>query len=254
MDYTNIIVERDGPIAILTLNRPQALNALNAGIRTDMEDALTLLEIDDDVRVVILTGAGRAFSAGGDIKEQVATADLAPEERARRGNSGGNYTWRVASYRKPTIGAINGIAYGGAALLSSCLDIRIGSEKTSFRFLAATYGQANSTWTLPLIVGLPKAKELMFTGREVFAQEALEIGLLNKLVPSEKLMEEAKAMAAMIANSHPVMVQGIKRLLHQGLSMGLSDRYQIERDATTTWMHPVNPREGFKDFLTRKGE
>ncbi|MBI2171044.1 MAG: enoyl-CoA hydratase/isomerase family protein [Chloroflexi bacterium] len=254
MNSSVVLVEKDGPIAVVTLNRPQALNALNSAVRNAMEEALTLLEIDDEVRVVVLTGAGRAFSAGGDIKEQVAAADLTAEERARRASGGAPWTWHVASYRKPTIGAINGIAYGGAALLSSCLDIRIGCEKSSFRFLAATYGQANSTWSLPLIVGLPKAKELMFTGREVFAEEALQIGLLNKLVPSERLMEEAKAMASMIANSHPVMVQGIKRLLHQGIGAGLSDRYQMERDATTTWMRPVDPREGFKEFLSRKGE
>ncbi|MBI4339201.1 MAG: enoyl-CoA hydratase/isomerase family protein [Chloroflexi bacterium] len=254
MAYTSIHLERDGPMAVLTLNRPQALNALNSALRQEMEEALTLLEIDDDVRVVIITGAGRDFSAGGDIKEQVANADLTPQERARRQSAGAPWTWHVANYRKPTIGAINGIAYGGAALLSSCLDIRIGCEKTSFRFLAASYGQVNSTWSLPLIVGLPKAKELMFTGREVFAEEALQIGLLNKLVASERLMEEAKAMAGMIADSHPVMVQGIKRLLHQGIGAGFPDRYQMERDATTTWMRPVNPREGFKDFLARKGE
>ncbi len=252
--YENIILEKDGPIAVLTLNRPQALNALNSGIRNDMEDALALLEIDDAIRVVIFTGAGRAFSAGGDIKEQVANSELSQEERARRAASAGMpYTWHVANYRKPTIGAINGLAYGGAALLSSCFDIRIGCEKTSFRYLAAAYGQANSTWSLPLLVGLPKAKELMFTGREVFHEEALQIGLLNKVVPSEKLMEEAKAMAALIANANPVMVQGIKQLLHHGIGMGLSDRHQIERDATGTWMRFANPREGFKDFIERKG-
>lgn len=254
MAYENIILEKDGPIAVLTLNRPQALNALNSGIRDDMEEALALLEIDDDVRVVVFTGAGRAFSAGGDIKEQVASAALTPEERAiRSAKAGTPWTWQVANYRKPTIGAINGLAYGGAALLSSCFDIRIGSEKTSFRYLAAAYGQANSTWSLPLLVGLPKAKELMFTGREIFHEEALQIGLLNKVVPSEKLMEETKAMATLIANANPIMVQGIKQLLHHGIGIGLSERHQIERDATGTWMRFVNPNEGFKDFIARKG-
>ncbi len=255
MEYTSVLLERDGPVGIITLNRPEALNALNSAVREEADDAVTTLELDDDIRVIVVTGAGdRAFSAGGDIKEQVATADLSPLERARRQQAGAPWSWHVATCRKPTIGAINGIAWGGAALLSSCFDIRIGCERTNFRFLAATYGQANSTWTLPLIVGLPKAKELMFTGREVHAEEALEIGLLNKLVPLERLMEASMEMAAMIANSHPVMVQGIKKLLHQGIGAGFSDRMQIERDAVTSWMRPEQPRDSFKEFLSRKGE
>jgi enoyl-CoA hydratase len=218
--------------------------------------ALATIEQDPDIRVLVFTGSGdRAFSAGADIKEQVATADLTPEERIlRQSQAGGSYILKVATLRVPTIGAINGIAWGGAALLSSVLDMRIGCEKSNFRFLAASYGQANSTWSLPLVVGLPKAKELMFTGREVHADEALQIGLLNKLVPSENLMEETMEMAGMIANSHPVMVQGIRKLLTQGIGMGLSDRYQLERDAVTSWMRSVPPREGFSEFLARKGD
>jgi len=255
LPYSAILYEVDGPIAKITLNRPEALNALNSVMRDDMDLALATIEQDQDIRVLVITGAGsRAFSAGGDIKEQVATADLTPEERIlRQAQSGGSYVLKLATLRVPTIGAINGIAWGGAALLSSALDMRVGCEKTNFRFLAATYGQANSTWSLPLVVSLPKAKELMFTGREVHAEEALEIGLLNKLVPSEHLMEEAMEMAGMIANSHPVMVQGIRKLLTQGIGTGLADRWQLERDAVTSWMRSVPPREGFSEFLARKG-
>ena len=255
MDYSSIIVERKGQVAILTLNRPQVLNAINAALRNEMVDAITTFEQDEDVRVVVITGAGdRAFSAGGDIHEQVAVGDASPEARAQRRAAVASWSWLAATCKKPTIGAINGIAFGGAALISSALDIRIGCERTRFRFLAATYGLVNSTWSLPLVVGLPKAKELMFTGREVGAQEALEIGLLNKLVPSERLMEETLEMANLIANSHPAMVQGIKKLLHQGIGIGFQERWQSERDAVTTWLRPVSPREGFKDFLARKGD
>ena len=254
MEYTNITVQRNGPVVILTLNRPQVLNAINSAMRMEMDDAITSFEQDDDIRVVVVTGAGdRAFSAGGDIHEQVAVADASPEARERRQAAVASWSWLAATCKKPTIGAINGIAFGGAALLSSSLDIRIGCERTSFRFLAATYGLVNSTWSLPLVVGLPKAKELMFTGREVGAQEAMEIGLLNKLVPSERLMEETIEMANLIANSHPGMVQGIKKLLHQDIGMSFQERWQNERDAVATWLRPVPPREGFKDFLGRKG-
>ncbi len=254
MEYANITIQRNGPVAILTLNRPQVLNAINTAMRMETDDAINSFEQDDDIRVVVITGAGdRAFSAGGDIHEQVAAADVSAEEHTRLLAGWVPYTWHVANCKKPTIGAINGIAFGGAALLSSSLDIRIGCERTSFRFLAATYGLVNSTWSLPLVVGLPKAKELMFTGREVGAQEALEIGLLNKLVPSERLMEETMEMANLIANSHPVMVQGIKKLLHQDIGTSFQERWQNERDAVATWLRPVSAREGFKDFLGRKG-
>ncbi len=254
MEYSNIIVERKDGVAIITMNRPKVLNALNSALQNEVIDAVTLLDQDDDIRVLVITGAGeRAFSAGGDIHEQVATADLPPEEQARRQAASVPWTWHLANCRKPTIGAINGIAFGGAALLSSVLDIRTGCEKTVFRFLAATYGRVNSTWSLPLVVGLPKAKELMFTGREVGAQEALEIGLLNKLVPSERLMEETMEMAGLIANSHPTMVQGIKELLRQDIGTSLPERWQSEKDALSSWLRPVAPREGFRDFLTRKG-
>ena len=254
MEYANIILERDGPLAVLTLNRPRVLNAINSAMRMEVDHAVTSLEQEDDVRAVVVTGAGdRAFSAGGDIHEQVAVAQMPPEERAQRRASGSPYTWHLANCPKPSIGAINGIAYGGAALLASSLDIRIGCERTSFRFLAATYGQANSTWSLPLVLGLPKAKELMFTGREVGAEEALEIGLLNKLVPSDRLMKEALEMANLIAKSHPVMVQGIKKLLNQDIGMSFQERWQNELDALATWLKPVPPNEGFKDFLERKG-
>lgn len=256
MDYSAILYEVDGPIAKITLHRPESLNAMNAAMRQDMDMALATIDQDQDIRVLVITGSGdRAFSAGGDIKEQVATADLSPEDRLlRQAQAGGSYIWRLATLRVPTIGAINGIAWGGAALLSSALDIRVGCEKTNFRFLAATYGQANSSWSLPLVVGLPKAKELLFTGREVHAEEALQIGLLNKLVSSERLMDETMEMAGMIAHSHPVMVQGIRKLLTQGIGVGLADRWQLERDAVSSWMKAVAPREGFSEFLARKGE
>jgi 2-(1,2-epoxy-1,2-dihydrophenyl)acetyl-CoA isomerase len=250
MAYEFIIAERLDGVALITLNRPEKLNALSFLLMSEVEHALTDYEQDDAIKAVILTGAGdRAFSAGADIHEM---ADLSSEELAKRSDTRGKISWHIASYAKPLIGAINGLAYGGAALLSSSLDIRIGCEKTQFRFLAASYGRVNSTWSLPALVGVPKAKELLFTGRAVPADEALQIGLLNQVVPSGKLIEAAVELGQMIAKNDARMVQGIKRLLHEGMGMDWQGRYDFEDEARATWLAAGHPREGFKDFLARK--
>ncbi len=250
MAYEFILTERRDQVAVITLNRPDKLNALSFGLARELDEALTAYERDDAVNAVVLTGAGeRAFSAGADIHEM---AGLSSEELAQRQAFRSEATWHVATFAKPLIGAINGLAYGGAALLSSTLDLRIGSERTQFRFLAASYGRVNSTWSLPLLVGLPKAKELLYTGRVVGAEEAQRIGLLNQVVPAAQLLETAVEIGQMIAKNDARMVQGIKRLLHEQIGMGWRDRYGDEEDARASWLAAGHPRDGFKDFLTRK--
>jgi enoyl-CoA hydratase/carnithine racemase len=133
------------------------------------------------------------------------------------------------------------------------LDIRIGCEHTEFRFLAARYGRVNSSWSLPLVVGMPKAKELLYTGRPVKADEAERIGLLNGVVPSSELRAQAIEMAELISTNDPRMVQGIKRLLHEDVGMDWRGRYDNEQNARKTRLKSNHPREGFKDFLNRKG-
>jgi len=250
MAYEFILTERFDGIAVITLNRPEKLNALSYPLVRELDDALTQYEADEEIKAVILTGAGdRAFSAGADIHEMVG---LSGEELATRQEVRGRATWHIATFGKPLIGAINGLAYGGAALLSSTLDLRIGCERTAFRFLAASYGRVNSTWSLPLLVGLPKAKELLYTGRIVTADEAERIGLLNQIVPAARLLDTAIEIAQMIAKNDARMVQGIKRLLHEEIGMGWRERYDTEEEARATWLAAGHPREGFKDFLSRK--
>ena len=251
MGYEHILTERLEGAALITLNRPEKLNALSYGLMQELDDELTRLEDDDGVKAVVLTGAGdKAFSAGADIHEM---ADLNAEALGERQAFRNRATWHIATFAKPLIGAINGLAYGGAALLSSTLDLRIGCERTKFRFLAASYGRVNSTWSLPVLVGLPKAKELLYTGRDVLADEAERIGLLNQVVPAPRLRETALAMAAAIAKNDARMVQGIKRLLHEDIGMPWRERYDNEEEARATWLTSAPVREGFKDFLTRKG-
>jgi 2-(1,2-epoxy-1,2-dihydrophenyl)acetyl-CoA isomerase len=249
--YEHILVEKvDGGVGMITLNRPSKLNALSYPLACELDEALTQFEADDDVRCVVITGAGeKAFSAGADIHEM---AGLSPDELAERQRRRAVFTWHLATLKKPTIGAINGLAYGGAALLSSSLDIRVGCERSSFRFLAASYGRVNSTWSLPLVVGWARAKELLYTGRVVTADEALQMGLLNKLVPSGLLLAASIEMGRQIAANSPEMVQGIKQLLIDDLGRAWHEMYEAERTALATTMRPSSISEGFKAFLARK--
>ena len=250
MAHEFILTERFDGVALVTLNRPDKLNALSFPLVRELDDALSEYEKDDGIKAVVLTGAGeRAFSAGADIHE---LAGLSNDELATRGDVRGRATWHIATFAKPLIGAINGLAYGGAALLSSTLDLRIGCERSAFRFLAASYGRVNSTWSLPLLVGLPKAKELLYTGRAVAAEEAERIGLLNQIVPAARLIDTCLEIGQMIAKNDARMVQGIKRLPHEQIGMDWRERYDNEEQARSTWLNAGHPREGFKDFLSRK--
>ena len=251
MAYENILFEQTDGVAIITLHRPKVLNALSMALTMELDDAITRCEEDDDVKAIIVAGTGeKAFSAGADIHEM---AELSKEELEQRGKQRGAATWHMATCRKPVIGALNGLAYGGGAMLASTFDIRIGCERTRFRFLAATYGRINSTWTLSAIIGMPMAKELLYTGRVVEAQEAKEIGLLNRLVPSGDLLSTALELGKMMAQNTPSMVQGIKELLNEGIGSTWAERLDMERDILSGRLKPSHPREGFKDFLDRKG-
>jgi enoyl-CoA hydratase/carnithine racemase len=163
------------------------------------------------------------------------------------------YQWHIATCVKPTIGAINGLAYGGGAVMASSFDIRIGCERSSFRFLAASYGRVNSTWSLPAQVTWPVAKELLFTARVVRAEEAHRIGLLNHLVPAEQLMSKSMEIASQIAANDPRMVQGIKELMISDVGLGWEQMHGSEVEALAGKLHPTTVIEGFKEFLDRKG-
>ena len=194
MTENPVLVETiDDHIGLVTFNRPAKLNALSYDVVRLLDEALTKFEDDPEIRCIVITGAGeKAFSSGADIHEQV---EISPEELQERLERRAQWLWHLANAAKPTIGAINGLAYGGGAALATTFDIRIGCERSSFRFLGAAYGRMNSTWTLPLLVGWASAKELLFTARVVPAEEALQLGLLNNVVPSGELRAAAIQMA-----------------------------------------------------------
>jgi len=255
MAYEHLLVERDGGVAILTLNRPEQLNALNRQLTTELHDAVTAMAADPDIGCIVITGAGdRAFSAGGDIHEQRENDQRYTQEEldARRSVTfRGSY--EVSACPKPTIGMINGLAYGGAAVLASSLDMRVGCEHSRFRFLAAAYGRINSTWTLPNQVGWPIAKELLFSARLVEADEAYRIGLLNHLVPCAELREKTLELGAMIAGNRRESVMGVKALMLQQMGQGLEQQWTAERDYTTHVVRGAKAEDAFPDFIARKG-
>ena len=252
VSYEHLLLDVADHVGVIKLNRPEVLNAMNRKLFSEIDAALTQLEEDDGVHAIIFTGAGeRAFSAGADIHEMAEQARMEepPVPDPRRPE----YSWHIAASKKPTIGALNGLAYGGGAVLASSFDIRIGCERTRFRFLAVQYGRVNSTWSLPQQVGWPMAKELLFTARVVHAEEALRIGLLNHLVPSDQLMDKAMELGQLIAANDPRMVQGVKDLLIDDIGAPWRDHYDNEIEAQKVKLAPTPVLEGFKPFLDRKG-
>lgn len=255
MDYEYILTEDRNGVGIVTMNRPEVLNAMSNQLTRELHHAVMQFCDDDNVGCIVITGSGdRAFSAGGDIHEQrendkkftQAELDVRNDERNQWG-------YDISASAKPTIGMMNGLAYGGAAVLSSSLDIRIGCERTKFRFLAAAYGRINSTWTLPNQVGWPMAKELLFSARIVEAEEAHRIGLLNHVVPSEELETKTMELASMIAANDRASVAGIKSLLLQHMSNNLEGQWGDEIHFTRHVVRGAKAEDAFPDFIARKG-
>ena len=218
----------------------------------ELRDAVKEFDADDAIGCIVITGSGiRAFSAGGDIHEQREDDRRFSQEEldARRGRG----SYEIAASAKPTIGMINGLAYGGAAVLASSLDMRVGCEDTRFRFLAAAYGRINSTWTLPNQVGWPIAKELLFTARVVEAEEAYRIGLLSHLVPREQLRAKTMDLARPIAANNRASVIGIKALLLK--QMAQKPRTAMDRRAGIhdACGQGARVEEAFPEFIARKG-
>src|SRR3989475_3340529 len=255
MAYEYILAEKAQGVAILTLNRPEKLNGMNRQLSAELHDAVMRMSADDEVGCIVITGAGnRAFSAGGDIHEQREDDRRHTQEELDARNAvRARGSYEISACPKPTIGMMNGLAYGGAAVLASSLDMRVGCEHASFRFLAAAYGRINSTWTLPNQVGWPVAKELLFSARIVEAEEAHGIGLLNHLVPCAELREKTMWLATMIAKNRREAVMGVKALLLRDMGSTLEEQWANERDYTTNVMRGAKAEAAFPAFMPRKG-
>src|SRR5688572_15385933 len=253
MTYEHILVDNEDGVAIITMNRPEKLNAMNRKLGDELHHAVKAADADDGIGCIVITGAGeRAFSAGGDIHEQLSDdAKYSDAEMDAKRDNRNRY--EISASAKPTIGMMNGLAYGGAAVLASSLDMRIGCEGTRFRFLAAAYGRINSTWTLPNQVGWPIAKELLFSARFVEAEEAYRIGLLNHLVPRAQLREKTMELAKQIAKNHRGAVIGIKALMLKQMTQNLEEQYAAEHEYTTHVLRGAKAKDAFPEFMARKG-
>src|SRR2546428_10312270 len=250
-----VLVEKSEGVAILTMNRPEQLNPMGHQLRAELTDAVMRMSGDEEVGCIVITGGGnRAFSAGGDIHEQREDDRRHTQEELDARNAvRARGSYEISACPKPTIGMMNGLAYGGAAVLASSLDMRIGCEHSSFRFLAAAYGRINSTWTLPHQVGSPVAKELPFSARVVEAEEAHRIGLLNHLVPCGELRAKTLWLATMLAKHRREAAMGVKALLLRDLGRDLEEQWANERDYTTNVVRGAKAEAAFPEFIARRG-
>lgn len=252
MSNETILTELDGGVITITLNRPDKLNAMNRAMMLEIQQLLKSVEVDEAIGCVVFTGAGGAFSAGGDIHEQREHDRRYAQEELDRMRTYAPL-FDIGTCKKPTIGMMNGLAFGGAAVLASSLDMRVGCEDTKFRFLAAAYGRINATWTLPNQVGWPMAKELLFSARIVEAEEAYRIGLLNHLVPRDQLRAKTMELAKTIAGNNHDSVMGIKALLMKQHAQSVEQQFAEERHYTTHVMRGAKTEDAFPDFIARKG-
>ncbi|SHF04103.1 short-chain-enoyl-CoA hydratase [Clostridium fallax] len=255
MELKNVILEKEGKIAILTINRPKALNALNSETLKDLDMAISEIEKDNDIYAVILTGAGeKAFVAGADIVEM---KDYNQEQGKEYGLLGNKVFRRIEKLDKPVIAAISGFALGGGCELSMSCDIRIASEKAKFAQPEAGLGITpgfGGTQRLARIVGIGKAKELIYTCDMIKADEALRIGLVNKVVPLENLMDEAKAMANKIASNAPIAVKLCKDAINRGMQVDIDSAIEIEADDFGKCFATEDQKEGMTAFVEKRAK
>jgi 2-(1,2-epoxy-1,2-dihydrophenyl)acetyl-CoA isomerase len=234
--YETVLVDAVDHIRTITLNRPERFNACSRQLMADVGAALKIAADDDDVRVVILTGAGRAFCAGQNLAElKDSYAQGEPPELGRILHERYNpVIERMCGMRQPIIGAINGIAAGAGCSLALACDMRIGSENAAFMEAFINVGlapDAGSTYFLPRLIGHAAAMEMCCTGRKIEADHALRLGLLNRIVPADRLMEEALSLARTIASKSAPAIAATKRLLNQSLTASLD--WQLASEAET---------------------
>jgi len=256
--YEDAIFEKEEGIATLTLNLPERLNALSVGIREALIRAVEDVATDEDTRVLVITGAGRAFCSGADVRGLAGQTEIRSGETGRRGIMGplSLPVLRIVRLEKPVIAAVNGVAAGAGFGLAMACDIRIASENARFisafvrRGLPVEWGLSHF---LPRAVGLAKALEIMWTGEAIDAREAERIGLVTKVVPPDDLVKEAMALAAKLAKGPPIAIELIKRAVYAGLeSNNLAAQLGYETYAAGVCVRTQDFGEGVKAFLEKR--
>jgi enoyl-CoA hydratase len=253
VNFETLLCEVKDQVARVTLNRPQVLHALNAKVFHELEAVMRALAEDPEVRVILLTGSGeKAFAAGADINE-IAAADVAlGEAKARRGQA----TFRfIETCGKPVIACINGFALGGGCELAMACTMRLASETARLGQPEVKLGLVpgyGGTQRLPRLVGQPMALKLLLTGEMIGAAEALRIGLVDEVVPAEKLMERAEALARTIVGMAPLAVAGCMEAVRWGSELGLEAALEVEAEIFGRLCGTEDKAEGTKAFLEKR--
>ena len=252
MEYTKLLIEKQENICIVKINNPQALNALNTTVLSELDCAFSEIASDNSISAVILTGEGKAFVAGADIA-QMSTMNAA--EGKAFGEKGAAVFRKIELLDKPVIAAINGFALGGGCELAMCCDIRIASAKAKMGQPEVGLGITpgfSGTQRLPRIVGMGVAKELIYTADIIDAAEAYRIGLVNKVAEPEALMDEAMKMANKIASKAPIAVRYSKEAINTGIQTDIDSAIAIEANLFGLCFASEDQKEGMAAFLKKE--
>jgi enoyl-CoA hydratase len=253
MDYNNILFEIQGDIAILKFNRPKALNAINPDVFREMNDAIDRIEKDPSVKAMILTGEGdKAFVAGADINYMATLSPLQAKEFSRNGQE---LLFRLGNLPVPVIACVNGFALGGGTEIAVACDFIYASENAKFGQLEINLGLIpgfGGTQRLSRLVGKAWAKEICLTGMMISASEALEMGLVNKVFPQDRLWEETMKTARLMAKKGKVMLEAIKHLIERGYDVDLRSGCYMESEAFGLIGSSPDRDEGVRAFLEKR--
>ncbi len=250
--YQTLHYEKKNAIGVLTIDRQEALNALNSEVITELEEKIAEIENDSELSVLIMTGAGRSFVAGADIAEQK-PLDLTGGRRW--GQRGSALMRRIEKLEIPTIAAVNGFALGGGCELAMSCDIILASEKAKFGQPEVGLGITpgfSGTQRLPRRVGIAKAKELIFSGKMIKADEAKSIGLVNEVYPAEQLIDKAVEMAESFAKNAPIAVRYAKACIDRGMQMDIDDGIALENELFAMCFATDDQKEGMGAFLEKR--
>jgi len=251
-----IRVETDGPAGWVRINRPERLNAFSGDMRQSIEEGLRRLDANDDVRCVIITGVGRAFSTGGDIgvmAELIERGDAAAFEQLVR--TGANIVTVIETMGKPVIAAVNGPAAGAGACLALACDLRVASETASIGFAFLRVGlhpDWGGSYFLPRLVGLAVASEAIYTGGMINAERAERLGLFNRVVPAAELETAARGLVGQIAAGPARIIADAKRSLRRAMHAPLAEILEMEVEAQLRAFHSPDFREGIRAFLDKR--
>ncbi len=256
--YKDIIYEEENGFAIITLNRPDRLNAIGWAMRLELPKAFENVRRNDNVQALIVTGAGRAFCSGGDVKGQHERAmGKVPEEVAitELWEPIGSFASELHKLEKLTIAAVNGVAMGAGMSIASLCDLRIASEKAKFGAVFNRVGlvpDCGLSYTLPRLVGVSKSIELMLLNEIIDAREAERIGFVNKVVPAEDLMKAAKEIASKIAAGAPIATRLTKQAVYFSLFNTLREQLHIESDMQRRCLNSQDQREAAQAFVEKR--